>query len=80
VASALQILFKFFSAVASVLPASALASFLGGIALGVFGWRGSTVLSVSLSGTERAFVSSGQNKLLIDFSELVGERLMTLER
>jgi len=80
VARALLILFRFFEALASLMPALALASVLGGFALGYFGWRGSTVLHVTLAGTERAFVSRGQNKLLIDFAELVGERLMSLER
>jgi hypothetical protein len=80
VARALLMMFRFFEALASLLPALALASLFGGVALGVFGWRGSTVLHVSLPGTERAYASRGQNKLLIDFAELVGERLMTLER
>jgi hypothetical protein len=35
---------------------------------------------MSLAGTERVFASHGQDKLLIDFAELVGERLMSLER
>lgn len=80
VAFALQLLFRFFAAAASLLPAIALASVLGGVALGVFGWRGNTVLTVSLAGTERVYDSRGQSKLLIDFAELVGERLMSLER
>ena len=80
VAFALQLLFRFFAAAASLLPAIALASVLGGVALGVFGWRGNTVLTVSLAGAERVYDSRGQSKLLIDFAELVGERLMSLER
>jgi len=80
VARALLMLFRFFEAAASLLPALALASALGGAALGVLGWRGSTVLSMSLAGTERAYASRGQDKLLLDFAELVGERLMSLER
>lgn len=80
VARALQILFRFFEAAASLLPALALASALGGAALGVLGWRGSTLLTMSLAGTERVYASRGQDKRLIDFAELVGERLMSLER
>jgi hypothetical protein len=80
VTRALLMLFRFFEAVASLLPALALASALGGSALGVLGWRGSTLLTLSLAGTERVYASRGQNKLLMDFSELLGERLMSLER
>ncbi len=80
VARALLMLFRFFEAAASLLPALALASALGGAALGVLGWRGSTMLTLSLAGTERVYASRGQDRLLIDFAELVGERLMSLER
>lgn len=80
VARALLMLFRFLEAAASLLPALALASAIGGGALGVLGWRGSTLLTLSLAGTERVYASRGQDKLLIDFSELVGERLMSLER
>lgn len=80
VARALLMLFRFFEAAASLLPALALASALGGAALGVLGWRGRTVLTMNLAGTERTYASRGQDKLLIDFAELMGERLMSLER
>ena len=80
VARALLLLFRFLEMAASLLPAASLACAIGGGALGALGWRGSTVLTLSLAGAERVYASRGQDKLLIDFAELVGERLMSLER
>jgi hypothetical protein len=80
VARALLLLFRALELVATLLPAAAIAFAIGGGALAVLGWRGSTVLALTLSGTERVYASRGQDKLLLDFAELVGERLMTLER
>lgn len=80
VARALIGFFRFVGAVAAVLPALALACALGGIALGVLGWIGATVLRLGLAGTERVFPARGRNTQLLDFSELLSERLMSLER
>jgi hypothetical protein len=80
VARALLLLFRFLELGASLLPAASLAFAIGGGALVVHGWRGSTVLALTLAGTERAWASRGQDKLLLDFAELVGDRLMALER
>ena len=80
VARALLMLFRFLEMVASLLPALSLACAIGGGTLAAFGWRGGTVLTLTIAGTERVYASRGQDKLLIDFAELVGERLMSLER
>lgn len=80
VGHALIAFFRFVGGVAAVLPALALACALGGIALGALGWIGATVLRLGLAGTERAFPARGRNTQLLDFSELLSERLMSLGR
>jgi len=80
VGHALIAFFRFLGAVAALLPALAIACALGGIALGVLGWIGATILTLSLAGTERVFPARGRNTQLLDFSELLSGRLMSLER
>jgi hypothetical protein len=80
VARALQALFRSLWSVANALPFVALAGALGGIALGVLGWLGSTTLVVDLAGSERVYAVRGRNPGLLDFSEAVSERLMSLKR
>lgn len=80
VAKALQGLFGFFGAVARLLPLAAFAAAAGGIALGWLGWLGSTTLVLDLAGSERAYPVRGRNSGLLDFSEAVSERLMSLKR
>jgi len=80
VARALYGLFRFIEMVAALLPALALACALGGAALVVLGWRGSTTVTLLLSGAERAYSVRGRDTLLLDFAELVNERLMSLAR
>jgi hypothetical protein len=80
VARALQALFGFLYGVAKTMPFVALACALGGIALGVFGWIGSTTLALDLAGSQRAYPVRGRNPGLLDFSEAVCERLMSLKR
>ena len=80
VARALHALFRFLWAVASALPYLAFATALGGIALGAFGWLGNTRLVLDLAGSERAYAVRGRNPGLLDFSEAIGERLMSLKR
>ena len=76
VARALYSLFRFIEAFAAALPAIALLVALGGAALGVLGWRGSTTLTLVLGGAERAYAVRGRDALLLDFAEMAGERLM----
>ena len=80
VARALHGLFRFLWSVANALPFLALAAALGGIALGVLGWLGSTTLVLDLAGSERAYAVRGRNPGLLDFSEAICERLMSLKR
>ena len=80
VARALNSFFRLIEMVAALLPAAALACALGGAALGVLGWRGSTTLTLVLAGTERVYSVRGRDTLLLDFSELVSERLVASAR
>ena len=80
VARALYGFFRFIGMVAALLPALALACALGGAALAVLGWRGSTTLTLLLSGAERAYSVRGRDTLLLDFAELVSERVMSQAR
>lgn len=80
VARALYVLFRVLEVVASLLPVLALAGILGGGALCYFGWKGSTVLEISMAGLERSFASRGRDTLMLDFAASVSERLMSLER
>jgi hypothetical protein len=63
-------------ALASLLPVVALACVIGGGALCAFGWMGTTILLVSLPGTERVYPVRGRDTLLLDFAEALSERLM----
>lgn len=80
VAKALHGLFRVFGAVASLLPLLAFACAAGGVALGVLGWQGSTTLVLDLAGSQRVYPVRGRNSGLLDFSEAVSERLMSLKR
>jgi hypothetical protein len=80
VARALYSLFRFIEGLAAVLPAIALGAALGGAALGVLGWRGSTTLTLVLGGGERAYAVRGRDTLLLDFAEMAAERLMATAR
>ncbi len=80
VARALHGLFSFFGAVASLLPLLAFACAAGGVALGWLGWLGSTTLVLDLAGSQRIYPVRGRDPALLDFSEAVGERLMSLKR
>jgi len=80
VAQALYSLFRFFWSVANALPFVAFVGALGGIALAVLGWLGSTTLVLDLSGSERIYPVRGRNPGLLDFSEAICERLMSLKR
>jgi hypothetical protein len=80
VANALQGLFRFFGAVARLLPVAAFACIAAGIALGWLGWLGSTKFVLDLAGSQRVYAVRGRNPALMDFSEAVSERLMSLKR
>jgi hypothetical protein len=59
---------------ANVLPLAAGACLAGGIALAVFGWLGTTTLTLMLPAGERAYAVRGRNPLLADFATLLAER------
>ena len=80
VAQALYSVFRFFWSVANALPFVGFMTALGGIALAVLGWLGSTTLVLDLSGSERIYPVRGRNPGLLDFSEAICERLMSLKR
>jgi hypothetical protein len=46
-----------------------------GVALAAFGWIGMTTLVLSLPATERAYSVRGQSRMLVDFAELLAERV-----
>jgi len=62
-------------ALASILPAAGVAALLGGGALAAFGGIGTTTLVLSLPVAERAYSVRGQNRTLVDFAELLAERV-----
>jgi hypothetical protein len=80
VARALYGLFRVVELFAAVLPAIALAGAVGGAMLAVLGWRGSTTLTLTLSGAERAYSVRGRDPRLLDFAEMAAERLMAAAR
>jgi hypothetical protein len=80
VAKALHSLFRIAEALAHALPLAALVAVLGGGALAVFGWLGTTILTLTFAGAERVFAVRGRNTRLLDFSEAVSDRLMQVKR
>jgi hypothetical protein len=80
VARALYSLFRFVEMLAALLPAIALAGALAGAMLAVLGWRGSTTLTLSLGGSDRAYSVRGRDKPMLDFAEVAAERLMAASR
>lgn len=62
-------------AFAALLPVAAFACFAGGAAMIVFGWIGTTTLVLMLPAAERAYPVRGQNRALLDFSEMLAERV-----
>jgi len=80
VARALYGVFRVVEALANALPLGALVATLAGIAFGVFGWLGNTILTLTFAGAERVFPVRGRNTSLLDFSDAVSERLMQVKR
>ena len=76
VARALEILFAALEALASALPVLALACAAGGGMLGALGWRGDTVLYLSLPGSERVYSVRGLSSQLMEFAEMLAARLI----
>jgi hypothetical protein len=62
-------------ALASLLTAAGVACVIGGGALVAFGWIGTTTLVLSLPAGDRADGMRGKNRMLVDFAELLAERV-----
>ena len=80
VAHALQAMFGLLEGFARMLPILALMSALGGAALALLGWVGSTRLTVIFAGQERDYPARGRNAGLFDFAELLAGQLVSLKR
>jgi hypothetical protein len=80
VARALYGLFRVIQAIASMLPLLAFAGILGGAALAVLGWMGSTTLALIFAGAERSYPTRGRNTRLMDFAEALSERVVQPKR
>jgi hypothetical protein len=62
-------------AFANLLPVAGFACVAAGAAMIVLGWIGTTTLVLMLPAAERAFPVRGQNRMLVDFAELLAERV-----
>lgn len=62
-------------AFASLMPPAGALCLLAGSALIVFGWIGTTTLALMLPAGEREFPVRGQNRMLVDFADLLAERV-----
>jgi hypothetical protein len=79
VARALEMLFHALEAFAAALPVLALACAAAGGMLGALGWKGETVLILALPGGERVYSVRGHDRQLMEFAELLAERLVARE-
>lgn len=75
VAQLLRVTLHVLGALASLLAAVGMACFIGGGVLVAFGWIGTTTLVLSLPAGERGYGMRGKNRLLVDFAELLAERV-----
>jgi hypothetical protein len=75
VAEVLRGALRALEAFAALLPAAGAACVAGGAALIVFGWIGTTTLALMLPAAERAYAVRGQNRMLVDFADLLAERV-----
>jgi len=80
VARALHALFQLLEAAANLLPIVAALAALGGAALGVFGWLGTTRLTVVFAGYEREYPARGRDTKLLDFTELLAAQVVSVTR
>ena len=80
VARALRALFQLLEAAANLLPIVAALAALGGAALGVFGWLGTTRLSIAFAGYEREYPARGRDTKLLDFTELLAAQVVSVTR
>jgi len=72
--------FRVLEALTHLLPWLAALCVLGGVALGVLGWIGSTTLTIAIPGFERAYPVRGRDPQLLDFNEALCERLIAARK
>ena len=80
VARSLLGMFRVLESLANALPVAAAVAVLGGGALAALGWLGSTILTLTFAGAQRAYAVRGRNAAMLDFTEAVAERLMQAKR
>ena len=73
--SILLVSFNALAALARLFMPVALLMFAGAAALVVFFWLGQTTLTLAFAATERACTVRGRDRQLVDFAELLAERL-----
>jgi hypothetical protein len=76
----LHAVFVLLEALANLLPALAGLAALGGAALGVLGWLGTTRLTVAFAGYEREYGARGRDTKLLDFTELLAAQVVAAVR
>jgi hypothetical protein len=74
IAGVLHATFRFFEAIASVLPGVATALAVAGAASAALGWLGETRLTVGFAGAERSYCVPGRDAALLQFAEALSER------
>jgi hypothetical protein len=74
-ASVLNACFNAISALARLFRPIAFLLFGGAVALAFFFWLGQTVLRLAFAATERVVAVRGRDRQLVEFAELLGERL-----
>jgi hypothetical protein len=67
--------FNAIATLARLLKPFAFLLFCGALALGFFFWLGQTSLKLAFAATERVVAVRGRDRQLVDFAELLGERL-----
>ncbi|HEX2567825.1 MAG TPA: hypothetical protein VHL85_13280 [Burkholderiales bacterium] len=80
VSGLLEGVFGVFEALGRLLPAAAALVALGAIALGAFGWLGTTRLTVAFAGYERDYPARGRDTKLLDFTELLAAQVVSVTR
>ena len=71
--------FNALGSLANLLPAIALLLAAGAVLLLVFFWLGTTTLTLAFAATERAHAVRGRDRRLVEFAELVCDRLAARE-
>jgi hypothetical protein len=76
----LRAVFRALEVFAGLMPVLGVAFLAWAGTLIYFGWQGTTILVLTLTAIERVYEVRGRNHLLLDFAELVAERVAKLGR